>query len=203
MDLGADGLRVRKKRETREGLHRAALDLVEEKGFAAVTTEEIAARAGVSTRTFFNYFSSKDAAVLGTGPEDLAEAAELLRSRPAEEPPLEALRRVAHAMLSPATVDPALRLQRRRVLVGEPSLAPAVVASNIRVENCLTEALATRLGDAADDLRVRLTVAAALAAVRASLEHHQNGASGSVEDSIDTAFALLAVGLGADESRLG
>ena len=46
------GLRERKKRETRRALNLAALDLVEEKGFAAVTTEEISARAGVSAERF-------------------------------------------------------------------------------------------------------------------------------------------------------
>ena len=71
----ACGLRERKKRETRRAINRAALDLVEEKGFDAVTTEEIAARAGVSARTFFNYFPSKEAAVIGT------TAAELERMR--------------------------------------------------------------------------------------------------------------------------
>ncbi len=67
----ACGLRERKKRETRRAINGAALDLVEEKGFAAVTTEEIAARAGVSARTFFNYFPSKEAAVIGTTAEEL------------------------------------------------------------------------------------------------------------------------------------
>ena len=56
----------RKKRETRRAIHRAALDLVEESGFDAVTTDQIAGRAGVSPRTFFNYFPTKEAAVLGT-----------------------------------------------------------------------------------------------------------------------------------------
>jgi AcrR family transcriptional regulator len=197
-----DGLRARKKRQTREDLHRAALDLVEDKGLAAVTTEEIAARAGVSPRTFFNYFPSKDAAVLGQRPEDLDELSALLEGRPAGEEPLETLHAVILAILAPASFDPKLRAQRRRVLLNEPSLAPAFVGGNLRVENALTAAIEQRLGLAAGaDLRVRVMVAASLAAVRACLEHHQAGAPGDVEESIDRGFAMLAEGFAAAPVR--
>src|SRR6476660_7135880 len=88
------GLRERKKRETRRALNGAALDLVEEKGYAAVTTEEIASRAGVSARTFFNYFPSKEAAVIGTTAEELESYAVALEQDVPGERPLASLQRI-------------------------------------------------------------------------------------------------------------
>lgn len=61
------GLRERKARQTRAAIHRAAWELASEFGVAKVSVESIAARADVSTRTVFNYFATKEDAVLGTG----------------------------------------------------------------------------------------------------------------------------------------
>ena len=195
-EVQVEGLRERKKRETRLALHRAALELVEERGFAAVTTDEIAARADVSARTFFNYFPSKDAAVLGTRPDDLEHLVALVAGRPADEEPLEVMRHVTRALLAPAGLDPELRLLRRRVLLGEPSLAPALLGRNVRIENAITAALEHRMSLApGSDVRPRVLAATVLAAARACMEHHQQGGRGQVEDSIDQAFDLMAAGL--------
>lgn len=63
-----EGLRERKKRARREALIDATHTLVEQHGLDHVTVEAICGLAGVSTRTFFNYFETKDDAVLGHRP---------------------------------------------------------------------------------------------------------------------------------------
>lgn len=68
------GLRERKKRARREALIDATHRLVAEHGLDAVTVDAICADAGVSPRTFFNYFESKDDAVLGIQPWSLDPA---------------------------------------------------------------------------------------------------------------------------------
>ena len=60
-----EGLRERKKRERGQALRRAAIDLALEKGYSNVTVEDICERCGVSRRTFFNYYSSREEALLG------------------------------------------------------------------------------------------------------------------------------------------
>jgi len=58
------GLRERKKLQTRRAIHEAALELIDEQGLEATTIDQICAAADVSSRTFFNYFPSKAAALL-------------------------------------------------------------------------------------------------------------------------------------------
>ncbi|MGB3357153.1 MAG: TetR/AcrR family transcriptional regulator [Mycobacterium sp.] len=61
---GTEDGRARSKRATRNALRAAVLALARDRGLAAVTVDEIAAHAGVSTRTFFNYFDTKEDAAL-------------------------------------------------------------------------------------------------------------------------------------------
>ncbi|NQW90660.1 MULTISPECIES: TetR family transcriptional regulator [unclassified Curtobacterium] len=63
------GLRERKRRATRRAIQAAALRIAIEDGLGAVTVDEISRRADVSPRTFFNYFPSKEQAILGDDPE--------------------------------------------------------------------------------------------------------------------------------------
>ncbi len=80
------GLRERKKQETRIALSWAAIRLTVERGFDNVRVEDIAAEAGVSPRTFNNYFSSKGEAIVARHLDRARLIMQELRRRPASEP---------------------------------------------------------------------------------------------------------------------
>src|ERR1700728_290830 len=106
------GLRERKKTETRRAISAAALQLALVRGPNAVTVEEIAEAANVSPGTVFNYFGTKEAAILGTDPEWRSELIACIESRPADEPDLVAIREAYRQLFTPEHVMDALARAR-------------------------------------------------------------------------------------------
>lgn len=80
------GLRERKKADTRKALSDAALQLAIQEDFDNVTREAIAALAGVSLRTFNNYFTGKYEALAYWQSERMRTGIAELRRRPRDEP---------------------------------------------------------------------------------------------------------------------
>ena len=64
--------RQRKREQTRDRLHQAALRLFDTRGYDATTVDDVAGAAGVSRRTFFRYFESKEAVVFAQQPRRMA-----------------------------------------------------------------------------------------------------------------------------------
>jgi AcrR family transcriptional regulator len=81
-----EGLRERKKRQTRDTIAAAALALFLERGYDSVTVADVAVAADVSEKTVFNYFPAKEDLVFANSDEKLSERAEALRSRPPGTP---------------------------------------------------------------------------------------------------------------------
>jgi AcrR family transcriptional regulator len=86
------GKRERRKRETREAIGSAAEGLFAERGYDGVTVADIAAAAGVSVKTLFVHFPSKEDLVFSNEEKLLARLLEIVRERPPGETPLGAVR---------------------------------------------------------------------------------------------------------------
>ncbi|MDO5710528.1 MAG: TetR/AcrR family transcriptional regulator [Micrococcales bacterium] len=190
-----EGLRERKKRETRVRLHRAALDLVVEHGLDHATVEQIAAAAQVSARTFFNYYPSKEAAVVGVDPNLPERLVALFVARPAGEDALTSLEAVMRDWIAPLVADPTLRAQRIRAFAAAPDLIPTAAGSASRgVERHLVDAVARRLQtDGHADPWPTLLTGCALAVLRSAFA--TPGAP--LQETVTTGFRLLREGFGA------
>lgn len=90
------GLRERKKEQARRRIAEVALRLFDERGYDAVTVNEVAEAAGVAKVTLFAYFPSKDSLVLDGVKEDTAA---IVAGR-GDRPPLQALREHYRLMVS-------------------------------------------------------------------------------------------------------
>ena len=88
------GLRERKKAETRAAISRAVMGLAVERGLDAMTSDDIAAAANVSVRTYHNYFGSKEEALVAAWRSEFQRHVDALRDRPADEPILVSLEHV-------------------------------------------------------------------------------------------------------------
>ncbi len=198
------GLRERKKLATRTALADAALRLCVEHGFDGVTVERVAHEAGVSLRTFFNYFSSKEEAVVA-GDAATAEAfVSAFAQRPAAEPVLTALQRALVQIVGDQP-DPA-RAAKLRALRRTPALLPHQLAAFAAQEQELAGAVAARVGgDGAGgagtgDLYPLMTAATVMAVLRVLvqwwLDTPEPGGR-SLLDLVEVMIAQLAAGFGA------
>lgn len=165
------GLRERKKLDTRKALSDATLELMFERGLENVLRDDIAARAGVSVRTFNNYFSSKFEALAYRQIERVRRSAELLRARPAGEPLWTA---ITEAMIEPLLADgaqfgppTAAMLAENRKLLTSPEMFAGM--ANISGDELAT-AIADRTGTAPADMYPKLVAAVVNAAYLTAIE---------------------------------
>ncbi|CAL9617028.1 TetR/AcrR family transcriptional regulator [Streptomyces sp. enrichment culture] len=203
----AQGLRERKKLETRSALRAAAVRLYLERGPADVTVHDICEAAGVSPRTFFNYFETKDDAVFDWDNRLTGQLVDLLTARPAHEAPLEALHHTLRTAI-PALVADAGWRERRKLLGAHPELVRKLVHSNSHMSEALSDAVAARTGLSADALYPRLVAGAAITVLRSAIRAWDpESSTEELLAMLDSCFASIAAGLpeppGDDPARPG
>jgi AcrR family transcriptional regulator len=164
------GLRSIKKQMTSESIANAALALTLEKGLANVTVEDIARVAFVSPRTFSNYYSCKEAAVVAAGNE-FSGLLKQFATAPTDEPPLHVLRREVTEFLRRRSPDDLERSRGRlKLMTDNPSLVPYQVALYDDLEREFRSIVAQRSGtDLRTDMYPWLVAAAAMSAARVAM----------------------------------
>ncbi|MFB9519279.1 TetR/AcrR family transcriptional regulator [Streptomyces cremeus] len=170
---GVPGLRERKKQATRAALAEAAVRLAAEHGAENVTVEAISSAAGVSARTFFNYFDSHDDAFLMVDPAVGERVRRAVREAPAALPVLDVLREAFAAELADVEERHEIWSLRAKVFQRSPYLLVRGLGAHMAEEQELAAAVAERLGGGPDEpvgLYPRLVAAVATTAIRASIE---------------------------------
>jgi AcrR family transcriptional regulator len=175
------GLRERKKARLRETIAATAIRMFLAAGFDQVSITDIAREAEVSRRTLFAYFPTKEDLVLQRFADHEDEAARTVRARPADQPPLEALRQaLLDALLrrDPATGlndDPEI-MAFLRLITRTESLAARLMRYTSHGVAALAEALRE---SGFDPLTARLAAAQVIVAQRELLAmNHERLAGG-------------------------
>lgn len=180
-------LQERKQQLVREAIRNAALDLFLEQGFGQTRIEDIAARAGVSRRTFFRYFASRDD-LLGQGVDQFREIVRsALASSPERCTPMELFRQTVAEVVRRSAADPRAR-DVVRLTMQSPAARAAQHARIMPVEELLEEAFRARCGrNAAARAAAPVFAAMTLAAVGAAMRLW------CLEEKIDAAEAAARV----------
>lgn len=142
-------MRERTRRLVQTELTSVAQDLFLEQGYANTTVDQIALAAGMSKRTFFRYFTSKDDLVIGKYDLSGDQLADALDQRPADEPVWESLRRMFDITID--YVQDAHQRARNdamdRIIASDPQLTARYLEKMQRIQQLLVSRVEARLGE--------------------------------------------------------
>jgi AcrR family transcriptional regulator len=189
-------LKERKQQVVRDSLSAAAEELFRVRGFEKVTVEQIAQAAGVSRRTFFRYYESKEDVMVERS-DRLGELllAELAR-RPPEEPPLLAIRNALVPAVEAGLAERDLVRNAIRLLRETSALRRAMMERRNRLEERMAALMSTRLNAPITDntpmLLAFVTRALHDTAYNAWYDHETDDIAGLIDDLVGRLCASVA-----------
>jgi AcrR family transcriptional regulator len=197
------GLRERKQRTTRETIHRVAVRRALADGPHSVTAAEISMEAGVSARTFFNYFPSKEDAMLGFH-EELPTDAELAAFAESDSVDLlDELVQLVRNVFSASPTDRTIMRDRRELVRRHPELLQRQMARVVAVEQRIASVVAERMRtldkfrdltdhDASAQMLVMLAVSSIRIAIRnAATAPHPSSTDAEDDRAIEASLSTL------------
>jgi mycofactocin system transcriptional regulator len=188
----------RPRTTSRDEVQRVALALFAEQGFEETTLDDVAAAVGVSRRTLFRYYPSKNDMVWGDFDWVLRRLRDLLARTDPSAPLMEALAEAAVASNRYEPGDlPELRI-RMTLITTVPSLQAHSMLRYAEWRDVVAEFAAQRLGTAPGDLVPQAIGHAALGASMAAFEHWVTDPASNLEDNLRRTYALLASGFDGD-----
>ena len=186
------GARDRRRRHTRDAIVQAALDLAVEEPSGRLTAERIAERAGVSRRTFFNYFPSVESALFDPVQQLLRVAVERLEQIPTDVPLLNSLTR---AMTAAAEEEP---LERLGICAHVGARLPQLRGSDLEQWDVADALLSEAFGERyplLDPFLTRCLTGAVIGACRAAVQEWDRAGGLSADDPAGVLHALLHAAL--------
>jgi AcrR family transcriptional regulator len=184
-------VRARARRALRAEITSQALGLFSERGFDAVTADELAEAVGVSRRTLFRLFATKEDIVVAAF-EDLGdEALTALREQPAKESPWAALHGALGAAAARLEERPALFFELHGVIAQTPALRRRLLEQRDGWRAAFAEEVAVT-----NELARELLATAAISAFDVATETWaRTGGRRRLSRHLDEAFELLGSGL--------
>jgi AcrR family transcriptional regulator len=196
-----DGLRERKRQQTLVRISEAGLKLFLAKGYEATTLDEIAAAAGISRRTFFYYFKSKEDILLALQADTIDAVKMAIVEDSSSQAPLESAHRALSERFSGAGSSPGIEVDR--LLNAVEHLRIRRQANYVRLEQAIYEAFCERWPEKTRRRELRLIAMVSAGAMRIAVEAwREQGGKRPLPKCIDTAFvdvrAILAPAVGGD-----
>lgn len=170
---------------------RVAMRLFLDQGFEQTTIDQIAAAAGISRRSFFRYFGTKEDVLLGDLARDGERVRDALRDIPSEVGPWDALRRALASVHARAQSSDDL-LKIARMMYDTPSLRSRSAEKHLHWHALLLPDIRGRLGQDADELGATAIIAAAIACLDTAGEAWaRSGGTLDLADLYDRAVAAV------------
>lgn len=192
------------RRQMRQELASAAMDLFANQGYEETTVDQIAAEAGVARRTFFRYFRSKEEAIFPDHDDTLIRVADLLASAEQDEHPLDVVCRGIKEVLRMYASTPGVSVARYQLIRQVPALREREIAVVARYERLFTRYLLGRFdaseqippgwqhGGDDDSMLAEVSAAAVVAAHNHVLRRWlRAGGLGDVEAQLDHSFEVI------------
>lgn len=162
--MSSEGLWSRTRQAAFAEVAEIAMNLFLERGFEATTFDDIAAAAGISRRSLFRYFGTKEDLVLWNMAGEGARARDALAERPDDEPLWTSLLTVLVTLLADQPGDPERLLKISRMMYETPSLRARSVEKHLRWQVDILPEVKRRLpAHGATDLRASAIIAGAVA----------------------------------------
>ncbi|HEX9190161.1 MAG TPA: TetR family transcriptional regulator [Vicinamibacteria bacterium] len=195
--MSRGSLQARKHEVVREALRLAAEELIASRGYEKVTVADVARAAGVSRRTYFRYFETKEDVVVAGGDRFADGLLAAVAARPAREAPLRAIRNALVPVLEEALAKPALIRGVIEMMRGNTALRRAMLERRNRMEERLAVVLARRMGldprrDSAPVLLAYLTRAVSDTAFNVWYDQRREDVAGLVDELLTTLRSVAA-----------
>ena len=174
-----------------EAIEKVALEVFAARGFDETPVEDIAAAAGISRRTFFRYFSSKNDIPFGNFDSLLDDLDQWLSSAPDDRPMFEVIADAVVRFNRLHTDGPVAHRERMELILHTPALRANSALRHTNWIAVVARYAARRMNVAADDMGAQLAAHVSIGAASVAYEQWLRDASSDLFETIHRAFRMV------------